>query len=249
METLIQDNFAWALLISSIIIFAAFFIRSLTGFGSALVSVPLLALFFDLRFVVPLEAMLEIVLSIMLLRSVYRDISKTTLVPLILGAIVGSLVGTYILSAFTDILLKRLLGLVVIVFALNHLRGGANKQTKDIAVGWGAVAGVIGGIFGGLFGASGPPYVLYLTQKLAHKSVLRASLIGLFTFDYGWRVVIFTATGLIDTQMILFGLYLIPALALGAFLGHRVHFQISEVRFKQIVSGVLICSGLLLLWQ
>ncbi|MEZ4675889.1 MAG: hypothetical protein R2932_16815 [Caldilineaceae bacterium] len=42
-------------------------ILSMTGFGSALISIPLLALLFDLKVVVPLEAILEVAISVLLL--------------------------------------------------------------------------------------------------------------------------------------------------------------------------------------
>jgi len=79
-----MENFVSVTTIASLIIFVAFFIRSLTGFGSALVSIPLLALLFDLKFAVPLEALFEVGLSILLLSKVYNSISKITLVPLII---------------------------------------------------------------------------------------------------------------------------------------------------------------------
>jgi uncharacterized membrane protein YfcA len=57
-----------------LIIFVAFFIRSLSGIGSALLSIPLLALFFDLKFVVPLEALFEVGFSLILIKKIYKDI-------------------------------------------------------------------------------------------------------------------------------------------------------------------------------
>jgi len=61
-----MEHFVIATVVSSLIIFVAFFIRSLTGFGSALVSIPILALLFDLRFAVPMEALFEVGISILL---------------------------------------------------------------------------------------------------------------------------------------------------------------------------------------
>ena len=62
--------------VGSLIVFVAFFVRSLTGFGSALVSIPFLALLFDLKFAVPMEAILEVGLSAMLMSRVYKSIRK-----------------------------------------------------------------------------------------------------------------------------------------------------------------------------
>lgn len=244
-----METYPFVLMMSSLIIFAAFFIRSLTGFGSALISIPLLALLFDLKFIVPVEAVLEVGLSLLLLKSVYGSIKKSVLVPLIIGTVIGSLAGTYILASLADIWLKRLLGSLIMLFAFYQLFGQGMAQSQPIATYWGGIAGAIGGIFGGIFGTSGPPYVMYLSYQLKRKVELRATLIGLFTFDYGWRVGIFATTGLLTLESFKLALYLTPALIAGTYLGHRVHVQINEKRFQQMITLVLICSGLLLLLQ
>lgn len=244
-----MDNFAFVLSVCSVIIFVAFFIRSLTGFGGALISVPLLALFFDLKFIVPLEALLEVVLSLLLLNSVYSSINKRALGPLVAGAILGSIIGSTMLASIADIWLKRVLGLLIILFALNYIWGKTTVRAAATRSGWGLLAGAIGGIFGGLFGTSGPPYVMYLSYRLPKKTELRATLIGLFTFDYGWRTGIFATTGLLTLETLWLALYLTPALLLGTYLGHRVHLTINETLFRQVISLVLLSSGLLLLLQ
>ena len=242
-----MENVVFTTTVGSLIIFIAFFIRSLTGFGGALVSIPLLALLFDLKFVVPLEALFEVGLSILLMRNVYNSISKITLIPLIIGTIIGSLLGTYILYSLANIFLKRALGVAIILFALNLLMGKISNHIKPLSSGWGVLAGTIGGVLGGLFGTSGPPFVVYLTYKLKKKNVLRASLIGLFAIDYSWRVGVFAATGLLTIQILKFALLLTPALILGTILGHKVHFKISEVQFRQIVAAILTVSGIFLI--
>ena len=242
-----MEHFAGTLVIGSLIIFVAFFIRSLTGFGSALISIPFLALIFDLKIAVPLEALFEVGISILLMSKIYRDISKTTLIPLIMGTIIGSLFGTYILYSFANVLLKRILGVGVILFALSVLLNENRNSNNPVSSGWGLLAGAIGGVFGGLFGTSGPPFVMYLTYKLNQKDVLRASLIGLFAIDYSWRVAVYATAGLLTMEIFYFALMLTPAFVLGTILGHKIHFKIDETRFRQIVAVILIISGILLL--
>ena len=234
------------LTLAGFIIFFAFFIRSLTGFGGALISVPLLALLFDLKFAVPFEAIFDIGVSLILIGSVYRQINKSTLLPLLLGALIGTTVGSAMLNLMADNFLKNLLGLSIIIFALNLLRK-PDDSGRSLADYWGGVAGGIGGFFGGLFGTSGPPFVIYLSYKVKEKNALRASLIGLFTFDGLWRFGLFAYNGLITREMIGLAMLLMPALCLGALLGHRMHLQVGEMRFRQIVAAILFISGGLLL--
>jgi uncharacterized membrane protein YfcA len=234
------------LTLAGCIIFFAFFIRSLTGFGGALISVPLLALLFDLKFAVPFEAIFDIGISLILIGSVYRQINKTTLVPLLLGAMIGTAIGSAMLNLMADGVLKHLLGVSIILFALNLLRRPADSN-RPLAGYWGGLAGGIGGFFGGLFGTSGPPFVIYLSYKIKSKDTLRASLIGLFAFDGLWRFGLFAYTGLITREMMTLALLFTPALCLGAMLGNHIHTRIDEARFRQLVAGILVISGSLLL--
>lgn len=71
-----MEDFVLVAVIGSMIIFVAFFIRSLTGCGNALVSIPLLALLFDLKFVVLLKVLFEIRVSLLLLSKVCTSIKK-----------------------------------------------------------------------------------------------------------------------------------------------------------------------------
>jgi uncharacterized membrane protein YfcA len=242
-----MENPFFIVTVGSLIIFVAFFIRSLTGFGSALVSIPFLALLFDLKFAVPLEAILEVGLSIMLMSRVYKSIRKKILIPLIIGTVIGSLLGTYILYSFSNIFLKNTLGIAIILFALNMLIGKTDRTVKPISSWWGVPAGGVGGVLGGLFGTSGPAFVMYLTYKIKTKEAFRASLIGLFAVDYSWRVGVYAATGLLTMETLKMALFFTPALILGTILGHKTHFRISPIRFKQAVAAVLLVSGIFLL--
>jgi uncharacterized membrane protein YfcA len=231
----------------TLIIFLAFLTRSLTGFGSALISVPLLALLFDLKFVVPLESVLEVGFTVLLISKVYPKIHKRTLLPMIGGAALGTLLGIHFLQTLGDVVLKRALGAFVILFALYFWREDRGERAGNFSANWGMLAGAGGGALGGLFGTSGPPYVAYLAYRLKEKEVLRASLIGMLAVDYAWRTTVFAISGLLTVKLLTFALYLTPALIFGTILGHRIHLRITGGQFRKIVAGILLISGVLLL--
>jgi uncharacterized membrane protein YfcA len=232
---------------SSLVVFLAFLVRSLTGFGSALISVPLLALLFDLKFVVPLESMLEIGFTLLLVRRVYGKIQKETLLPMIAGASLGTIIGAQFLVSLGDFLLKKALGVFLLLFALYYYARIQKEGRNAFSTAWGFPAGAVGGILGGVFGTSGPPFVAYLAYRLKEKDVLRASLIGMFAVDYAWRTAVFAFSGLLTGELLSFFLYLTPALIFGTVLGHRIHLRVTEGQFRKIVAGILLASGILLL--
>jgi len=236
----------YQIIFGSFIIFFAFFTRALFGFGGALISIPLLAFFFKLNFAVPLEAIFEVALSLMLIKGELHKINKKALIPLVLGSFIGTLLGTYFLKSFANDILQKLLGIVIIIFSLNLLRK-QNQEVNILPVPVGVVTGTISGILGGMFGTSGPPFVIYLAHQIKTKDVLRATLIGLFAFDFTWRLGVFIVTGLITKDVLLMTLYLTPALILGTLLGKKSFVTINEEQYRKLVVILLVITGALLI--
>jgi uncharacterized membrane protein YfcA len=236
------------ILLASLIIFFAFYTRSLLGFGGALISIPLLAFLFNLKIAVPMEAIFEVILSLLLIRSEYKKINWKMLIPVVIGAAIGTLLGTFFLKSLDTELLRKILGAVIILFSLNLIRKQI-QETQPVSNIVGVIAGLVGGTLGGIFGTSGPPFVLFMANKIKDKAILRATLIGLFTIDFSWRIVVFMATGLFTSEVLKYTLYLTPALILGTIAGSLTFFKvsISEKRYKQLVAGLLIIAGILLI--
>ncbi len=58
---------------------------------------------------------------------------------------------------------------------------------------------------------------------------------------------VYVLLGLIAAAHLVSALLLLPAVALGAWLGHRVHLGLAESGFRRPVSAALLLIGLLLL--
>jgi uncharacterized membrane protein YfcA len=79
---------------------------------------------------------------------------------------------------------------------------------------------------------------------------LRATFSGLFTLEGGLRVVTFLATGLLlQGGMLTALLAALPIMALGLYLGHRVHLGISSRQMLKLIGALLIGSGASLIWK
>jgi len=233
------------LLAANLIVFFAFFTRALTGFGGALLCVPLLALFFDLQFVVPVECSLEVALSLILVPRVLKQVDYRNLAVLVVGALAGSLLGVRLLQSQTDASLKGALGAFIILAGIHLLLRSRRDQAQPISRAWGLLAGVIGGVLGGLFGTPGPAYVAYLAHQTPDKQVFRATLITLFAIEYTWRLALYVEKGLYTAVELEFSLLLVPAVVAAAFGGHFIHLRLDERVFRVVVSALLVISGAL----
>jgi len=232
----------WILVAANLIVLGAFFTRSFSGFGGAALAIPLLSLFLSLSFIIPVECLFEVLLSFILLPRVLKDVDWGSLVYIVAGAMAGCVVGIYLLESTPNETLKTILGVVVMLVALSMLRRGS-VQGSGISKKWGIPVGVLGGVLGGMLGASGPAYVTYLAYQTSDKQVFRATLIAIFTIEYGWRLALFFYRGLLGMEQIEFALWLAPAVIIATLAGQMVHLQVSERQFRLAVVALLLVAG------
>lgn len=239
----------WAVVATcSAIFLAAATVTSFSGFGFALFAVPLMSLFLDLKFVVPLVLLAGffsvIVLSINKLEFFFKE---PTIIMVFIGMTAGTVVGTHILAHFETGLLKRILGVAIVLFAV-HILFHVREQTATRHRGFiGLIAGIFSGIAGGIFGTSGPPLVVYLNHFAENKTSFRSQILILFLLHDVFRFFLYLRYSLITTQTFRFGLLLLPPLALGLFAGSKMHFRVGEKTFNKSIALLLFISGLLLL--
>jgi len=70
----------------SLVVFFAGLSQGLSGFGSILLSLPLLAIFLDIKIVIPLVALFAPCITIILLTQLWKQLDWKKLYPLVLGA-------------------------------------------------------------------------------------------------------------------------------------------------------------------
>lgn len=226
----------------------SFTIRGLTGFGSGLLMVPLMALFLDVKLIVP-TGMILAILSGFLLLFTFRTkkwVRKDLLFLVIAGAIVGTLLGTYVLASYNSQLIKRLLGVFIAGYAMKMMFEGQNKIVKlknYVAV----IAGFFSGALGGMFGTGGPPVIIYFRKKIIDKNEFRATLIFYFLITNSWQLATHCYAGLVNSGVIKFSLYMTPAFIVGNLLGSFLHIKINQVLFNKIVALILIITGICLI--
>lgn len=230
------------------ILLVAYFLRGITGFGSGLIAIPLLAHFLPLTFVVPMVLVLDFVASVALSRHTRLQVRWDEIRFLLPASIVGILLGTFLLVNLPREPMLVALALFVIFFGLRYVFNVHGE--KPISRWWSLPTGLIGGLIGALFGTGGPPFVVYLSHRLHDKTQLRGTLSGLFMLDGALRIITFLVFGLLlQTEMLTALLLALPLMALGLYLGNKVHLGISHRQQLAIIGGLLLLSGGSLLWK
>ena len=236
------------LLAAAAAVAVAYTVYGLTGFGAAIVAIPLLAQFLPLRVAVPMLLLFDLVAGLLLGLKNHRSIDKPELLRLVPFLLLGMVAGVYLLARAPERWLLAVLGLFAMLYAAwNLLRRPA---TGPIAPGWAVPAGLLGGAFTAMYGTGGPIYASYLARRVSDKDVLRASVAALI-FGAGWvRLVMFTASGFYAQRgLLVLVAMLVPAALLGYFMGSRLHARLSGPQALKVVWLLVLAAGIGLLWR
>lgn len=229
------------------VLLLAYFVRGISGFGSGLIAVPLLALRFPLPEVVPFMLIADFGASGLVGGLNFRQVDWLEIRRLLPATLAGVVLGTHLLVSLPAAYLLTLLGVFVMAFAVRSLLLRNRGFTRTSAH-WAYPAALSGGAVSGLFGTGGPPYVIYLSHRIADKGGLRATLSALFFLEGLLRIVTFLAAGLLwGWEVWKNALLAAPLIVAALYAGSHVHSRLTDRQMLQGVSWLLLGSGVSLL--
>jgi uncharacterized membrane protein YfcA len=227
------------------ILMSAYFIRGITGFGSALISVPLLALSHPLQFAVPLVLALDFTASLVLGGTNWHKANWGEIKILLPSGIVGACLGAYALLTLPTTPVLLTLGAFTMFFGFRNIFG--LQPVGQLSRAWAIPAGLAGGSAGALFGTGSPPYIMYLTRRLLDKGEVRATFSWLIAIDGGFRLGLFLIAGLLFEPKLQLAYVLgLAPMGLGLFVGNKVHLDMTSEGMLKVVGALLVLSGLML---
>jgi uncharacterized membrane protein YfcA len=226
----------------------AYVILGISGFGSALVTIPLLVHFLPLQTVVPLVVMVDFLATVTTGVRFREHVEVAELKLLIPSVIVGVLSGVTLLAMLPKQAALVLLGVLVTGYGLYRLL--TTPSGKPVSRWWAIPTGIAGGLIGGLFGVGGPIYATYMAARIHDASRMRATMSAVFSFSTGLRVAVYLLSGLLLQKEVWWAfLLLLPAMPVGLAVGHRLHSRLTRKQIGRFVSVLLVISGLSLLWK
>lgn len=232
------------MLLLTIGIFTGFFVQTITGFAGALIALPFLL------FVMPLPdaiGYLSIFYFISTPIHVYKEwnyIDKPLLKKLALSSFFGLLIGIIVLAYGQPVILKKALGVFIILFVLNSLK--ANKEIQLISK-MKYFFGFLGGFFSGVFSTGGPLYLVIVKNETSDVKTLRATMFGVLGLITFMRIPVLAFEGILTLNQLYNSLYVLPFFILALILGKKVYLKLNELFLKRIMLGLLFLSGIMLL--
>lgn len=234
------------LVCAPLIVLLAYTVLGITGFGSSLTAIPLLAQLLPLRFAVPMLLLLDFPASLIIGTRNRAAIARLELRRIAPFMFVGIALGATVLVHAPEKLLLFTLGVFVLGYAAYGMLARAEAGTIDPA--WAALFGTLGGAFSALFGTGGPMFAIYLARRLHDKSALRATITTVVSLSSLSRFGVFAFAGLYaQRNMLPMAAGLFPFMLAGLWLGNRLHHRLSAKRVMQGTWLILIVGGASLL--
>lgn len=236
----------WLLLIAPLVVILAYTVFGLSGFGSTAVSVPILAHFLPVSYLVPLMALLDMVCAVLMGHTGRAHLSKRELKHLVPWMFAGFVVGVTVLVRVDDKYLRVALGIFAAAIGAYSIFNPTLHRT--ISAFWAVPAGIAGGAVATIFGAGGPIYATYLSGRLKDKHQIRATMSTLISISASSRALLYAVSGLLLHLTILYGgVLLSPFVWVGLRIGHRIHVGLTQEQMRRAVGILLVFTGMSLL--
>ena len=229
---------------SAAVVFVAYLVRGIAGFGSGLIAVPLLTLVSPVTAVVPVVVSLDYIGSASQSVRNLDDIAWREQVVLLPFMLIGILGGLYLLTVVPTWVLAKTLGVFVIAFGIYQLLplpAGARLAHRR--------------------------HVLRRPRRAARHAVrhrrsllrdlpelraldrttFRATFALNFLIDGGVRLIAYAVMGLLHRETLLHIAAALPIAAAGLYAGGRIQTGLSQRTFVQIIAMLLLGGGIALL--
>jgi uncharacterized membrane protein YfcA len=224
------------------VIVFAYTVFGMTGFGSTVISIPILAHFLPVTFLVPLMVLLDLAAAVFVGTKGREHMSRAEIKHLLPPMFVGFVLGVTLLVKVNADGLRLALGLFTIAVGFQGIVNPVLRST--ISRWWSIPAGLSGGALATVFGAGGPIYATYLSGRLQDKNELRSTISGLISISAFSRALLYALGGLLLHWTIFAGMAaLAPFVWMGLKLGARIHMGLTQTQMRRVIGALLLLTG------
>lgn len=217
--------------------------RGFSGFGAALIFMPLASAVVGPKLAAPVLLVIDAVAAAGLIPDAWRRSDRRAVGTMTVGAVAGVPLGTAALVHLDPLAVRWMV--VALVAALLALLASGWRYQGRLSVPLTVAVGAASGLFSGAAQVGGPPVVAYWLGGPAPSASVRANIVLYFAASTVLTGVSYLAGGLITRAVLVLALATGPAYALGLFLGSGLFGRASEVAFRRACLGLIALAVVL----
>ncbi|NKB19284.1 MAG: TSUP family transporter [Alphaproteobacteria bacterium] len=217
-------------------------IHGYTGFGGALIIIPVLTFLFGPVEAIGMVMIITIFGAAQLARETVHLVRWRELVPICIGITAFTPVGAWFLYYIDPEIVRRSMGGFVVLFALILMSGWSYRGKRGALPS--ALVGMTAGGINGLTGVGGPPLGLYFLSSPLPVEVQRANIIMCIVVLIIAMMVAIAVGGGYSWLVVTRALLIVPAYMLGAWCGARLFALAPKSWFKKVALVILLITGI-----
>jgi uncharacterized protein len=214
--------------------------RGFSGFGSALIFMPLASSIAAPRLTAALLLLIDFVAATPLLPNAWKHADRKATAIMVLGALVGVPIGTYFLSRLDPVTTRWIISgfvaaLLLLLLSAWRYRG---RDYSALSIG----IGCLSGFCSGLAQTGGPPIVGFWLGRPIASAIARANIVLFFGASDYFSLVSYFFTGLITADSVKFSFMVGPVYGIGVWFGASLFGKASEAVFRAICYALIAAA-------
>lgn len=222
---------------------AAGLARGFSGFGAALIFMPVASAVIGPQLAGPVLLIVDFVLTSVMVPAAFRLANRREVGWMTLGAIVGVPIGTYVLLAADPLAIRW--GMVFVVVAMLTLLASGWRYRGQPAAGLTVGVGTLAGFLTGSIQIGGPPVIAYWLGGPSTSATVRANVVLYFALSGLLSAASYAAGGLLVAKLIVLALTAGPSYGIGLFIGSRLFGLASEQTFRRVSYGLIALAAVI----
>lgn len=218
-------------------------VRGFSGFGSALIYVPLMSAVYGPRIAAASFLLIDFVTGLAFALGVWRRTVWREVLPMATAAVLFAQFGTLILLYVEPTTLRWFISIVVGVLLI-VLASGWRYHGKPLLA-YTILVGMLAGLMGGAVQISGPPVILYWLGSMHDVAVVRANFISYFAIFAAASSVTYAAHGLLTALAIALALVLAPLHIASLWIGAHFFRHASENTYRRVAYVIIAAAAII----
>jgi uncharacterized membrane protein YfcA len=218
-------------------------VRGFSGFGGAMIYMPLIAAIYEPRIAAATLLLVDFISSTPFAIPEFRRCTWREVLPISAAMAAAVPVGTWALIVLDPVILRWAIALLVLslvpVLASGWRYRGEPRLTLTLGI------GLFAGVGAGAAQIAGPPVIVYWLSCGNSATTLRANLMVFFFFCGVALVVAYATQSLFSAHTITLSLLLGVPYLIGVGIGSRAFRGASDRTYRRIAYGIIMLAALL----
>jgi uncharacterized protein len=240
-HAMLITNLITALIIGLIVLVAAL-IRGLTGFGFAILAVPLLGLVIPPSQAVIFAIIMQMLIGPFGVPQAWPEIDRRAVAWIVGFAWISTPIGLWLLSTLPVEAARIIIaGIGLGCFFLFLIKRAPMPSAAPLHL---AATGLASGLLNGFAAMPGPPVILYFIRDGVPPRVARGSMITVFAGTAIAGTIVAALRGMITRELIMMTALALPIMVAGNHIGARFFGKISERLWRGLVIALLLVAAM-----